>query len=72
MKILREKGKEGNGESVWFGVREKNKIINNIIKLIIVSLILILTFPVQYQNHPDSLFPRFPISLLFSENIALL
>lgn len=27
MKNLREKGKEGNGESVWFGVRGKDKIM---------------------------------------------
>ena len=57
-----EKGKQGNGESVWFGVRGKDKIINNVFKLIIVSLILLLTFPVLYQNHPDSLFPRFHVS----------
>ena len=31
MKNLREKGKEGNGESVWFDVRGKDKIINNVL-----------------------------------------
>jgi hypothetical protein len=36
-------------------------------------LLLLSTFPVHYQNHPDSLFPLFPrFSLILTENNALL